>query len=261
MAIKKKEKKERGTPAWMLTFGDLNSLLLTFFVMMFSVADLTGTDIQLILSAFRGSLGPLSGGQTLMKGRLEEMGLNIESLPSREVGHSLAKAKKMAEELLKPEVISKKVRIYEDERGIRILLTGEAFFDPGSAELKPYAKKVLKKIAKILNAIPNLIRIEGHTSKRPISPIRLDSRYPTNWELSAARAVNVLRYLQEFGNVKGYRMHAVGYGPYRPLGNNNTPEGRALNRRVEIVILKDLPKTLRKRSLEKSLVPGIEYSK
>ena len=170
--VQKKEKK--GTPEWMLTYGDMTTLLLTFFILMFTTAEIEGRQLQLILSAFRGSLGMFTGGRTLAKGMLAELGQSVESLPAKEKGDKLAKALKKAVSIFKPEIKSRKVKITEDERGIVISLLADAFFKSGSPELTQEGMEIVKKIGGFLSSKDfkeNKIRIEGHTDNAPISPM------------------------------------------------------------------------------------------
>ncbi len=228
----------RGTALYMTTFGDMMNLLLTFFILLLTTATIQGREFKLILSAFTGSFGMMPGGMTLSKGQLADMGMTIESLPAREKGRRLAKARNKALHIFKPEIKAEKVRIREDERGLVITLMNDAYFEVGSANLLEETKDVLKKVADELLKSPevkNKVRIEGHTDNTPMKK----ATYPhDNWELSTQRSINVLRFLVENG-VSPSRLSAAGYGPYKPLsGNTNkTPEERAQNRRVEIILL------------------------
>ena len=206
---------------------------------MMSFAEIDGKDFYLVLSSFRGSLGMFQGGYSLSAGRLEEMGQNMLNLPSNTAGRSLARSVRKAISIFKPEIKSKKVRVSEDERGLVITLSGDAFFDPGSAILKDESMSILKKVGKVINSVPNMVRIEGHTDLRPTTVTKAKTGYPTNWELSSSRSVHVLRYLSEEEDVNAKKLSAVAFGEQRPLDDNNTPEGRAYNRRVDIVILRD----------------------
>ncbi len=251
MAVKKTKKEKKGAPGWMVSWSDMTTLLLTFFIVMMSFAEIEGKDFYLVLSSFRGALGMFQGGYSLSAGRLEEMGQNMLNLPSTQMGRTLAKSVKRAISMFKPEISTKKVRVYEDERGLVVTLSGDAFFDPGSAVLKSEARSVLGKAAKIINSLHNFVRIEGHTDARKITVTDAAKGFPTNWELSSGRSVNVLRYLTEEENVEPKKLSAVAFGEYRPIDDNNTPEGRAYNRRVDIVILRD-------KILEKSKIKRIE---
>ena len=235
---KKKEEGPKPSAGWQTTFSDMNTLLLTFFVFMYTTAEVEGFEFLLILSAFSGNLGMNSGGMTLSRGPLEEMGMSVESLPAQEKGKQLAKQVKEAVSMFKPEIEAKKVRVQEDERGLVITLMSDNFFESGSADIRPEAGDILDRVAALLSSelFDNMIRIEGHTDNQPVSVD--NSTFKNNWELSSARAISVLQYLTEHG-VYEDKMSVVGYGDTRPLeGNQNrTPEERAQNRRVEIVVL------------------------
>ncbi|MDH5717866.1 MAG: flagellar motor protein MotB [Spirochaetia bacterium] len=245
----------------MVTYGDMVTLLLTFFVMLFTVAKIEGREFRLILSAFKGSLGLFEGGQTLSKGELEEMGMNLEALPATEKGRTLSKALKMATEIFKPEVKVKKVQIVQDERGIVISLIGTDHFAPGSARLTDEAKRILVKLARLLRTLPSFVRIEGHSDETPVVGSPAGEKYETNWELSAQRAINVLRYLHEAEDVDPEKMSAVSYGKYRPLVESQTTEGRAINRRVDILLLpgKEYKRNYKDYDLPGQKVPGVEW--
>ncbi len=151
----------------------------------------------------------------------------------------LKKIKALLEQRLKNEIANKEVSLDLTGRGVVITLASDIFFDSGKADIKKELYPVLDKVAYILkNKIADRnIGIEGHTDNEPIK----HSGWKSNWELSLARAVNVLHYLEKEG-VQPQRLTAIGYGQYRPVADNSTPEGRRLNRRVEIVILPILKK-------------------
>ncbi|MFW6138143.1 MAG: OmpA family protein [Spirochaetota bacterium] len=239
---RRRKSKQKGSPGWMVTYGDMTTLLLTFFILMFTVAEIEGRELMLILSAFRGSLGMFTGGTTLSKGMLAELGQQVETLPAKERGDQLAKALKKATSMFQPEIKSRKVKVTEDERGIVISLMADAFFEKGSPRLTPEGKVVVDRLGRFLREREleeNIIRVEGHTDDIPISPeSELYEKYPTNWGLSAARAVSVVRILNEEHGIKGSRMQAIGYGEYQPVEPNDLEEGRAYNRRVEVVIMR-----------------------
>jgi len=237
-----RKKERKGAPDWLLTYGDMTTLLLTFFILMFTTAEIEGRQLQLILSAFRGSFGLFKGGLTLSSGVLAELGQQVESLPAKEKGDKLAKALKKAVSIFQPEIKSKRVKITEDERGIVISLVADAFFESGSAQLTPVGRAIIDKIGRFLSDPEfreNMIRVEGHTDNTPISPQSpFYKLYPTNWELSSARAVKVVRILTEQYGISGKNLEAVGYGEYHPVESNDIEEGRAYNRRIEIVLMR-----------------------
>jgi chemotaxis protein MotB len=129
------------------------------------------------------------------------------------------------------------VQVGTDREGVVIRLSGSYLFDSGRAELKPNSLSVLDAIAGEVRPLPNDIRVDGHTDSTPID----SPRYPTNWELSAARAMAVTRYLSETDGVRSGRLMAAGFGEFRPVAPNDTREHRALNRRVEIHLLSSVP--------------------
>ncbi|MFO7849193.1 MAG: flagellar motor protein MotB, partial [Spirochaetia bacterium] len=194
MADRRRRRSRRGSegaPEWMTTYGDMVTLLLTFFVMMYTTATVDGEKIQLILAAFSG-LGMYSGGMTLQAtGQLVEMGNTVMSLPSTERGRSLDEARKKAISQFQPEIKSEMVRVKEDERGLIISLAGDAFFEPASAKVQiEKTRDVLRNLSNLLRSMEDRkFRIEGHTDATPTAE---DGEWETNWELSTARATNVL---------------------------------------------------------------------
>lgn len=241
MAERKKKKKEEGggAPDWLVTYGDMNSLLLTFFIALLTAAVFEGKEMQLILSAFQGSFGLMPGGKSLSVGVLSELGNTVESLPSTEKGRSMAKALKEAVSLFQPEIKARKIVVDLTERGLKISLSSDAYFKKGSAELDiDKAREVLEKVSALLmrsDLKDRKIRIEGHTDSTPTDP---DGPWPTNWHLSVARAVNVLGYLIDFGT-EPERLSVAGYGEYQNIYPNDTEEHMSKNRRVDIIILRE----------------------
>lgn len=240
MGERKKDKKcPEGTPDWMLTFGDLNSLLLTFFVLLVSMMTIEKVEVRLLLSAFQGSFGIFPGGMTLTEGRMASLGNTVESLPAQEQGRGMAKAHRAAVSLFESEIKNRKVKVDINERGIIISLTHDAYFKRASAEIDiDTARIVLEKVALLLTRTDfrdKNIRIEGHTDAGPTDPY---GPWPTNWDLAADRALNVLKFLVDFG-ANPEKLAAVSYGEYMPIVSNETEEGMSKNRRVDILIMRD----------------------
>jgi chemotaxis protein MotB len=146
------------------------------------------------------------------------------------------------------EITGGKIEIDQMQNRLMVSIAEELFFKSGKAEIMPEGQLVLMKIGTVLKKIPEKnVRIEGHTDTVPIGPM-IRERYPTNWELGAARAVNVVRYLQEEVGMDPLRLSAVSYGQYRPKASNRTFAGRAKNRRIEIILIDrdlDLAKKMR----------------
>ena len=138
---------------------------------------------------------------------------------------------------MKSEIEKGKITITQLEGRLKVNMVDEILFDSGKTTIKPQGVKVLERVGKILlKSKDQAIRIEGHTDNVPIGP-ELGKMYPTNWELSAARATTVARYLQEKIGIDPGLLSATGYGPYQPMASNETEEGRAKNRRIEILLV------------------------
>jgi len=239
MAERRRKKKcpPEGAPEWMTTYGDMVTLLLTFFVMMYTTATVDGAKIQLILAAFNG-LGLRSGGTTLQAtGQLADMGNTIMALPSTQAGRALDEARRKAVSMFQPEIKAKKVRVKQDERGLVISLAADAFFEPASAEVNiEESRSVLERVSNLLISLEeHKFRIEGHTDPNPTDP---QGPWRTNWELSTARATNVLHYLVDFG-VSEEMFQVAGFADTVPIASNETEEGRSYNRRVDIIVLSE----------------------
>ncbi|MCR9145546.1 MAG: flagellar motor protein MotB [bacterium] len=262
---------EVGAPLWMVTYGDMVTLLLCLFVMLFTTGKATPVEIQLILSAFNNSLGFFDGGQTLSRGRLEEMGMNIESLPSQTTGRSLSRAKQTAQSVFKPEIKAKQVRVTEDERGLVISLVSADYFAPGSAIPNESIEDVLVRVAGLIRQLNRFVRVEGHASRGEVgslqgSPTSVveERRYENSWDLAGARAVNTSTFLWNQG-VPPETLQAVSFGEFRPLavvGDSGTPEAAAHNRRIDLVLqpLKDVGRAGDESGfrLPESRIPGNE---
>ena len=186
--------------------------------------------------------------------------MTLEALPSTEEGRSLSRSIKVATEVFKPEVKTKRVRIIEEERGLVISLIGSGHFEPASARLTDQIERILIKVGKLIRNLNSFIRIEGHTSERPVATGRSVERYETNWELASQRAINVLRYLHDSEDVDPEKMSATTYGKYRPISSSDTPEGRAINRRIDIVVLKGkkYKRSYKDSDIPSSKIPNME---
>ena len=137
---------------------------------------------------------------------------------------------------MRSEISRGEITISELQGKLTVNLVEKILFDSGSAEIKSGGKEVLSKVGTILNDVKDKeIRVEGYSDNLPISP-RLQSIYPSNWELSSARAISVVQFLRNTLNVPGERLSASGFAEFRPIADNNTPEGRAQNRRIQIIL-------------------------
>ena len=233
---RRRRKPPQGAADWLLTYGDMVTLLLTFFVLLFTTATIDGHQLRLILAAFPG-LGNYTGGNTLEAGPLAKLGNTIMSLPSMERGRALSQARREAVSIFEPEIRSNRVRITEDERGLVISLASDAFFASGSANVNiEQTRDMLRNLARLLGAEEfrhRRFRLEGHTDDIPVGA---DLPWPSNWELASDRAAAVLRVLVSYG-VDERQFQLMSRGEFAPLVDNYTVEGRAYNRRVDVIIL------------------------
>jgi chemotaxis protein MotB len=174
----------------------------------------------------------LRGGSSILKGQAVVKPNDDTGAGPLKVGDLKmieTKLRQIAEEQNISAEISSKI----DERGLVVHILETAFFDPGKADFKPNAQKILSLFGEEFSHVPNHIRIEGHTDNTPINT----EKFPSNWELSTARATEVVRFLVEKRGFPPTRISALGYGEFRPLKPNDTKEHKAQNRRVDIVVL------------------------
>lgn len=235
---KEKKEPEKPSTAWQGTYGDMITLMLCFFVMLYDPSEIDITQLATITQSLQmNETESVNGGMSLSAGKLSDLGNMINSLPAVEKGRSLGLAKKKAVSLFAPDVKSNRITITSDERGLVITLVSDNFFDEGSADLNiDETRETLLRLSDFFKA-PELnnrrFRIEGHTDNTPVAS---DSKFISNWELSASRAMNVLHYLADYG-VDENRFSVAGYADTRPKFSNDSPVSRAYNRRVDIIIL------------------------
>ncbi|MBM3248157.1 MAG: hypothetical protein FJZ10_01885 [Candidatus Omnitrophica bacterium] len=163
----------------------------------------------------------------------------------------LKSTKSLLEDRLRQEIADKQVRLELTDKGLVITFVAEVLFDSGKAKIRSEAYSALDKIAGVIQQeVPNMeIGIEGHTDNQPIKY----SGWKSNWELSSARAMSVLHYLIDKKGLAPEKVSAIGCGEFRPVAPNDNPEGRKMNRRVEIIIL---PKFVKARGAEKAMTPS-----
>jgi len=218
------------TEAWMVTFADLISLMLTFFILLISMSTMDKTGLSDIESSFRKAVSVLNAGD---KTELQIMPpFEMQKLVSAEELMLAMRQNSML--LLQNSVLKHKVKgiIIKDRLYLRI--PDAVLFEKGSAKLKPENINAIRKLAQMLAMSPGKISIEGHTN---VDPDLSDSQFADPWTLSLARAASVLHILEDEG-VNSSRLSLVGYGPSRPVSTEATPFGRSKNRRVDIVMSK-----------------------
>jgi chemotaxis protein MotB len=240
MARKKKSDAGGVGGEWIVTYSDMVTLMLCFFVALFNPDESDPAQLAAMISSLNNiGMGGSTGGNTLSSGKSADLGNTIMSLPSMERGRVLGTALKRATSLFNPEVRANKVRITHDERGLVISLASDVFFNPASARINmESSREILLRLGTFLDSEEiqgRKFRIEGHTDAVGVDP---QGPWESNWELSTARSIAVLHYLTGLG-VEEKRFQVAGFADTVPLASNDTGEGRAYNRRVDIIILDD----------------------
>lgn len=238
---------EAGAPAWMATFGDMMSLLLTFFILILSFANM---DV-IKFSAAVGSLRDAFGTRQVDPGEREAFAstlirlsedptsrvIQVIDLPQR-LRVAEADLLRRVQLMLATHDLEKLAEAQQTARGVVVRVRGQLLFDPGSARLRPEAFVVLREIAELIRDVENDVSIEGHTDDQPIR----SAEFPSNWHLSADRAIAALQYLNDVEEIPARRLSAAGFAAMKPLVPNDTPEHRVENRRVEFVFQRPPPK-------------------
>lgn len=217
---------EPSAPFWMLTYGDVMTLLLAFFVMLLSFSSMQEAKFHQAMGALQAALGVLNSSDAVFETPASTGEKPMEDIPLVE-----DTMKEVAEAMAAMDSLDSEVDVIPTSEGYAIRMSSPVLFDLASADLKPAGQSILEKITGKLRATAETIRVEGHTDNVPIHTVT----FPSNWELSTARALSVLKFLNR-GGIEPERLSAVGYGEFRPLVDNDTQEHRDINRRVEIYV-------------------------
>jgi chemotaxis protein MotB len=233
--MRRRNKQPVKADEWLLTYSDLVTLLLVFFVFMYAFSRVDVEKFEGFVSSFQAQ-GILMDGTGVLDQSAPEREENLTQQQSmvEGIGQSSASQQlyEMAVQHLEGEGLLDLVEVSYEEGGIALDIKEAILFDSGNAVLKPGARELLNRLAGFFSELPNQIVVEGHTDNRRINTLR----YPSNWELSVDRAAKVVRYLTEEEGLNPRKFTAVGYGEYRPVVPNTSPENQAMNRRVMIVI-------------------------
>ncbi|MBP3421054.1 MAG: flagellar motor protein MotB [Lachnospiraceae bacterium] len=262
MARKKKEElPPAGSPAWMATFSDLMNLLLCFFVLLFAMSTVDAQKLQQVAASFNEDFSIFEGGATAIgdgilisngvsqlneldqyinsTGKTAESEEDVDAFEEFEK-QQLAESEQLAEQIqeaVDESQFANEIEIDFTAQYVSLNLNGALLFDSGSAELKEEAKPLMDKIGQLLGRYAqSTIEIEGHTDNVPIH----NSKFADNNELSSFRALSVFNYFMDTTFLDPANIKHSGRGEYVPIADNNTPEGRAQNRRVEIKIYHSL---------------------
>lgn len=228
---KKKMEEHENLERWLISYADFITLLFAFFVVMYSISAINEGKLRTVSEAINAAFNPfIAFSSTNIKITREQSSTEIFKVDMNLYLQVVPQIKKIDE-------TGQRIKVVKDRRGIVIRIADNVIFETGRAEVLTEAEAALDKIAGLIRNKPNPILIEGHTDNIPIRT----AAYPSNWELSTARAVSVMRYFTERKEFEPDRFSVAGYAEYRPVASNDTLEGRAANRRVDIVLLNDSP--------------------
>ncbi len=269
---KKHEEEHENLERWLVSYADFITLLFAFFVTMYAISRVDEQKLGSAVESLQRALGSLipvqitqrdAGAFTptstpIGKGIINDLDLRLAEKERKAFEKLVAEIQREIEKNLSGIEQRKRppfnqIKYILEKRGLVIRVPDSLFFNSGEASIRAEFIPILNALGKSLETIPNLIRIEGHTDSVPIQT----AKFPSNWELSTARATTVVRYLLSNFNFKPEKLSATGFAEFRPIASNSTPEGRALNRRVDVVILSSTEENLepnQRESAGKSLV-------
>ncbi|PKL76292.1 MAG: chemotaxis protein MotB [Candidatus Melainabacteria bacterium HGW-Melainabacteria-1] len=247
MARKKKPAASENTERWLTTYADLISLLMIFFVVMFASSEVSKDKLLAISESLRRALNKDAVSASAV-------GVSILADPARKTTTSASEA---IREDVRAFGLDKSVSFSTDERGTIISIVDSIFFDPGQTAIKPKIEPLLREVGQFCKETGAQIIIEGHTDDRDINTKDI----PSNWELSAMRATEVVRYLIRETGFEPRKISAAAYGDTRPLVPNISVENRSRNRRINIILVNAEVRTRRAESKELTQLDLIERNR
>jgi chemotaxis protein MotB len=265
MARKKKHEEHVNAEAWAIPYGDLVTLLFALFTVMYAMSSVNEGKFRVLsdsmIAAFNGapkSMRPVNigekepgkGGDKQLTGVTPTVFMKVEdktstsgslaprdptrteSMQSADLPGALIRMQRQVQDAMQSLIDAKLVTVRRENMWLEIEINADILFPSGAGEFAPAAEPVLDKLAEVLKPFPNPIRVEGHTDDRPIRT----AEFPSNWELSAARAASVVHQFMRQG-IDPLRLEIVGFGEFHPRQSNETTEGRNANRRVAVLVL------------------------
>lgn len=252
----RRKKGNKGAPRWMVTYSDMVTLILVFFILLFSMSQIDAAKFEAISESFRNRMifdfspSPVPMENPSENISTEDDGKTTEEfeLPEKEkeddsekdtdsdigqIEDSLSNLMEEVEGYLDEHDLNNVVSATRTKRGVELVLQDSILFNSGEAEILPSALPFLTKVGDLLSQVTNDIKVEGHTDDVPMSSFQ----YPSNWELSGARASSVVRFFVEENNLEEERFSITGFSDTKPLVPNDSASNRNKNRRVEIVII------------------------
>lgn len=251
---KKKHEEEHVDEAWLLPYSDMLTLLLALFIVMFAMGETDKAKFETMSKEFNvifsGGSGAMdSSGNSIMpmnesgeSQSSENSGTNIDgNSDSKMEQDKMVEIKQNLEEEINKQGYSDKIKVDINEEGLYISIQELALFDSGRADILNDMSPLLLKISEFIKGLSNNIRIAGYTDDVPIS----NSNFRSNWDLSAIRAINVMNFMVNYGGISEEKLSIQAYGQYKPISSNDTEEGKAKNRRVEIILVRNYPTELK----------------
>lgn len=230
---------EEASEAWLLPYSDLMTLLLALFICLFAISQTDETKLTQMAQAFSSAFN--MGGPSFFQGAGPAQNSSRDMMSSEDGGMEAYLAENTQMEAVKRQLdtyidqndLNEEISTMMTEDGLMIRIKENALFPSGSAQLTEGVQRIGPAIAALIAPIPQRILVTGHTDNVPIN----SAQFPSNWELSSMRAINFMKYiLSQDGRMNPARFSAMGRSEYRPIADNATPEGRAQNRRVEVLI-------------------------
>ena len=241
MARKRYQEDTENHERWLISYADFMTLLFAFFVVMYAISVVNVGKYKVLSDALGDAFG--GRGAAVAPNTAVEQAFTLPNIVARKRAEAMRREKDrltmLARDLtatLGPLVKEGKVRVTQNSRGVSVEINASVLFAPGDAALTETSREALSAVAILLKNDPHQVQVEGHTDDVPIS----NPLFPSNWELSAVRASSVVRLFIDSGMAPA-RLTAVGHGANVPVAPNDTPEGRARNRRVAVTIISALP--------------------
>jgi len=241
MARKRYEEDTENHERWLISYADFMTLLFAFFVVMYAISVVNVGKYKVLSDALGDAFG--GRGAAVVPNTAVEQPFTLPNIVARKRAEAMRREKdrltQLARDLtatLGPLVKEGKVRVTQNSRGVSVEINASVLFAPGDAALTDTSREALSAVAILLKNDPHQVQVEGHTDDVPIS----NPLFPSNWELSAVRASSVVRLFIDSGMAPA-RLTAVGHGANLPVAANDTPDGRARNRRVAVTIISALP--------------------
>lgn len=233
--MKKKHEEHENHERWLVSYADFITLLFAFFVVMYSVSSVNEGKFRVLSESLVSSFTNNKPVEELSLVNLPiQKSKQIQVTEEQKPTDNIRSYLKVANAITAAKV-PQGVKITSTERGLNIRINDEALFSSGSARMNPQIQEFIDLIASLVKDLPNLIAVEGHTDNQPIH----STAFPSNWDLSTSRANSLIRYLTEHHQLAANRFSSTGYAGTRPVESNDTPDGQAANRRVELIVLRD----------------------